>query len=154
MVARRLDPFPPGSGPLVKGPPPMSDPVELYMRLIKLIRAGEDAAALQLFAPDFVVHEDPGMPYGGVVAGGQGFLDLRRKVYDVWGPGALKLLFVCGDGEGGHASAHFDLVGHPNGTSETVHGHIIVSWLFQDDLAVWARVFYFDTPRLSAALAG
>lgn len=131
----------------------MSDPVLLYKRLLAAMRGGDDSAALPLFAPDFVAYEDPGMPYGGRYHGGEGFLRLRRKVYDIWGPGALNLLFVCGDPAGGHASAHFRLAGRAPGAAGPVEGHVSVVWTFRDDLAVEARVFYFDTPRLSAALA-
>lgn len=131
----------------------MSDPVLLYRRLLAAMRSGDDAAALAFFAPDFVAYEDPGMVYGGRYEGGEGFLQLRRKVYDVWGPGAMNLLFVCGDPEGSHASAHFQLVGRPRGATAPVEGHVTVVWTFREDLATEARVFYFDTPRLSEALA-
>jgi ketosteroid isomerase-like protein len=130
----------------------MSDAVLLYMQLITAMRGSDDSAALKLFAPDFVAYEDPGMPYGGRYEGGEGFLRLRRKVYDIWGSGALNLLFVCGDPDGAHASAHFKLVGRPQGAAEPIEGDVTVVWTFRDDLAVEARVFYFDTPRLSAAL--
>ena len=93
------------------------------------------------------------MAYGGRYEGGEGFLQLRRKVYDVWGPGAMHLLFICGDPDGNHASAHFRLVGRPKGATEPVEGHVTVVWTFRDDLAAEARVFYYDTPRLNEALA-
>lgn len=131
----------------------MSDPVLLYKRLLAAMRSGDDATALPFFAQDFVAHEDPGMAYGGRYEGGEGFLRLRRKVYEVWGPGAMNLLFVCGDPEGGHASAHFRLVGQPKGAPEPIEGHVTVVWTFRDDLAAEARVFYFDTPHLNEALA-
>lgn len=131
----------------------MSDPVLLYKQLLAAMRGSDDTAALKFFAPDFVAYEDPGMPYAGRYEGGEGFLELRRKVYDIWGPGAMNLLFVCGDPAGAHASAHFKLVGRPRGVAEPVEGDVTVVWTFRDDLAVEARVFYFDTPRLGEALA-
>jgi len=130
----------------------MSDPVALYSQLLAAMRSSNDMSALKYFAPDFVAYEDPGMPYGGRFEGGEGFIALRRKVYDTWGPGAMKLLFVCGDPDGGHLSAHFKLVGRPGRAREQVEGHVTVVWTFRDDLATEARVFYFDTPRLTAAL--
>lgn len=130
----------------------LSDPVALYRRLLAAMRSGDDRSALPYFAPDFVAHEDPGMTYGGHYEGGEGFLELRRKVYDIWGPGAMQLLYVCGDSEGGHASAHFRLVGRPKGAAEPVEGHVTIAWTFRDGLAAEARVFYYDTPRLNAAL--
>ena len=129
----------------------MKDPAELYHALLKSMRGG-DAKAHELFHPDFTAYEDPGMPYGGVVRGGRNFLSLRQKVYDFWEPGFLNLQYVCGDGQGGHASAHFKLVGRPKGAGEQVEGYVIVTWTFRDGLAYEARVFYFDTPALSRAL--
>jgi len=131
----------------------MSDPVALYQRLLAAMRGSDDTAALPYFAEDFVAYEDPGMPFGGRFEGGEGFLMLRRKVYETWGPGALNLLFVCGDPEGGHASAHFRLAGRPHGAIEPIEGHVTVVWSFRDELAVEARVYYFDTPRLAEELA-
>ncbi len=131
----------------------MSDPVALYMQLLQAMRSPDNSVALQYFAPGFIAHEDPGMPYGGKAHGGAEFLRLRGKVYDAWGPGCLKLEYVTGDPEGNHAAAHFLLVGKPNGAAETVEGNVVVVWAFSNGLADEARVYYFDTPRLARALA-
>jgi hypothetical protein len=130
----------------------MTDPVELYMRIVKAMRAEDDSVTLKYFAPDFVVHEDPGMPYGGVLNGASSFLKLRLKVYDTWGPDCLKLLFVCGEPNGTHAAAYFKIVGQPAGAFASIESYVTVMWTFRDDLAVEARVFYYDTPRLSKAI--
>lgn len=130
----------------------MSDPVMLYKRLLAAMRSSDDTSALPLFAPDFVAWEDPGMAYGGRYEGGEGFLHLRRQVYEIWGPGAMQLLYVCGDPEGGHASAHFRLAGQPKGAAGPVEGHVAIAWTFRDGLATEARIFYYDTPRLNAAM--
>jgi ketosteroid isomerase-like protein len=132
----------------------MSDPALLYRRLLAAMRSSDDTSALEFFAPDFVAYEDEGMPYGGRHEGGEGFLELRRKVYALWGPGAMNLLFVCSDPETGHASAHFRLAGRPQGSVKTVEGHVVVVWAFRDDLAVEARVYYYDTPGLREAMTG
>lgn len=87
----------------------MPDPASLYRQLLAAMRSSDDTTALKFFAADFVAHEDPGMSYGGRYEGGEDFLELRRKVYATWGPGAMNLLFICSDPESGHASAHFRL---------------------------------------------
>lgn len=131
----------------------MSDPVALYTEILAAMRGADDTAALKYFDPDFVVYQDPGMPYGGDRRGGDAFIQLRRQVYGIWGPGCMKLQYVTGDPEGNHAAAHFKLVGQPAGAPEPIEGHVIVAWTFRNDLAVEARVFYYDTPRLSKFLA-
>lgn len=131
----------------------MSDPAELYMKIITAMRSGNFDVADKYFDPEFVVHEDPGMPYGGVLKGSDAFFKLRRKVYDTWGEGCLKLLFVCGD-KVDHATANFKIVAQPGGKVQNLESFVTVVWTFRNDLATEARVFYYDTPRLSQALAG
>jgi hypothetical protein len=131
----------------------MSDPAELYMEIITAMRSGNFDVAGKYFDPAFVVHEDPGMPYGGVLKGADAFFKLRRKVYDTWGEGCLKLLFVCGD-KGDHATANFKITGRPGTSVANLESFVTVVWTFRNGLATEARVFYYDTPRLSRALAG
>ena len=130
----------------------MSDPLALYSNFLTTLRAGDDAATLKLFDPGFVIHEDPGMPYGGEIGGGENFLKLYRKVYDVWGENCLELLAKAGDPEGGRAFGFFRLTGCPAGATAPVESYVTLVWTFRNDLAVEARVFYYDTPRLSRAL--
>jgi ketosteroid isomerase-like protein len=131
----------------------MSDPLALYSRILVALRAGDDAATLRLFDPAFVIHEDPGMPYGGVLHGGENFLALFRKVYRTWGEGCLELLFKVGDPASNHAVGVFKLTDRRAEVGEPIESYVTLVWTFRDDLAVEARVFYYDTPRLSAALA-
>lgn len=131
----------------------MADPVALYTRILTSLRGGDDEATLRLFAPDFVIHEDPGMPYGGELRGGEAFLMLFRKVYASWGEQCLQLLFKLGDGDGGHAAGVFKLTGRRPGLPEPIESFVTVVWTFRDDLAAEVRIFYYDTPRLAAALA-
>ncbi len=129
----------------------MTDPVALYDKIVQALRAEDDSVTRELFAPEFVTHEDPGMPYGGVIPTGQGFIDLRRKVISHW---QLALLYRCGEPGGRHMSAFLSAKGHPGGPLDGVETFINVSWTFDDnDKAQEARVFYFDTPRLAAAMA-
>jgi ketosteroid isomerase-like protein len=129
----------------------MSDPVALYTRILASLRGGDDAATLRFFAPDFAIHEDPGMPYGGELIGGEAFLALFRKVYATWGEQCLELLFKCGDPEGGHAAGIFKLTGRPG--MAPIESFVTVVWTFRDELAAEVRIFYYDTPRLAEALA-
>jgi ketosteroid isomerase-like protein len=130
----------------------MSDPVALYTAILDALKAGDDEATLRLFAPDFVIHEDPGMPYGGEMSGGERFIRLRDKVYESWGENCLELLFKMGDPDGDHSAGVFRLTDRRSGAAPT-ESYVTVLWTFRDDLAVEVRVFYYDTPRLSRALA-
>lgn len=78
---------------------------------------------------------------------------LFRKVYASWGEQCLQLLFKLGDGDGGHAAGVFKLTGRRPGLPEPIESFVTVVWTFRDDLAAEVRIFYYDTPRLAAALA-
>ena len=131
----------------------MSDPVALYTAILDALKAGDDAATLRLFAPDFVIHEDPGMPYGVEMKGGERFIRLRDKVYESWGENCLELLFKMGDPDGAHSAGVLRLTDRRPGVTVRTESYVPVLWTFRDDLATQVRVFYYDTPRLSEALA-
>ena len=131
----------------------MTDALTLYANLLKTMRQEDDEETAKLFHPDFEIHEDPGMPYGGEDRGGANFLKLRRKVYAAWGPKCLDLQFTTSDASGKHATGFFKLTDtRPNRKRDTV-GYASLVWTFEDDLAREVYVLYYDTPRLSAALA-
>lgn len=130
----------------------MADPVALYSAILDALKAGDDAATLRLFAPDFVIHEDPGMPYGGEMKGAERFIRLRDKVYESWGENCLELLFKMGDPDGAHAAGVFRLTDRRPGAAST-ESYVTVLWTFRDKLATEVRIFYYDTPRLAKALA-
>jgi ketosteroid isomerase-like protein len=131
----------------------MSDPLALYTDILAALKAGDDAVTLRLFDPGFVIHEDPGMPYGGELSGGERFIRLRDKVYESWGEDCLELLFKMGEPDGNHSAGVFRLTDRRPGVAKPVESYVTVLWTFRDDLAVEVRVFYYDTPRLAAALA-
>lgn len=131
----------------------MTDALTLYANLLRTMRLEDDEETAKLFHPDFEIHEDPGMPYGGEDKGGANFLKLRRKVYAVWGPKCLDLQFTTGDASGRHATGFFKLTDtRPNRKRDTI-GYASLVWTFEDDLAREVYVFYYNTPHLSAALA-
>jgi hypothetical protein len=117
------------------------------------MRAENDEVTEKLFHPDFAIHEDPGMPYGGEAKGGASFLALRRKVYATWGPKCLDLQFKTSDASGRHATGFFNLHDKRPGKSGELVGHASLVWTFEDDLAREVYVFYYNTPKLTALLA-
>jgi len=100
----------------------MSHPIARYDDIIMALLAEEDNVTRKLFDPDFVVHEDTSMPHGGDTTGG--------------------------DGMGAMLSA----TGLPGGPVDGLETFVTVHWLFRDRLALEARVFYYGTPALAAAL--
>jgi hypothetical protein len=131
----------------------MTDAIDLYSTLLATMRQEDDEETAKLFHPDFEIHEDPGMPYGGEDKGGANFLKLRRKVYATWGPKCLELQFKTGDPSGKHATGFFKLTDNrPNRKRDTT-GYASLVWTFEGGLAREVFVLYYNTPALSAALA-
>ena len=128
----------------------MSDLFSLYNEIVVALRAEDDSVTLKYFHPDFVVYEDPGMPYGGVFKGGDKFIELRRKVRQFWN---LSFIAKCAEQDGNTFVAVFKATGVAGGPTDSMETVVTVVWTFQDQQALEARVIYYDTPRLAAALA-
>jgi ketosteroid isomerase-like protein len=128
----------------------MSDLFKLYEDIVVALRAGDDIHTLTYFHPDFVVHEDPGMPYGGEFKGGQAFIDLRHKVKKFWN---LAFIARCADQDGRHFVAVFKATGVEEAPTQGLETVVTVVWTFEGGQALEARVIYFDTPRMAAAIA-
>lgn len=127
----------------------MADLFKIYDEIVVALRSEDDSAAMKYFHPDFVIHEDPGMPYGGVFKGADKFIELRRKVRAIWN---LSFIARCADQDGKTFVAVFRATGVRGGLAESMETVVTVVWTFQDERALEARVLYYDTPRLSAAL--
>lgn len=128
----------------------MVDLFALYDEIVIALRGDDDEHTLTFFHPDFVVHEDPGMPYGGEFRGGDKFIELRRKVKQYWN---LAFIAKCADQDGRTFVAVFKATGVTGGPTEAMETVVTVVWTFENGQALEARVLYFDTPRLAAALA-
>ena len=129
-----------------------SDPIALYDALRAALHK-RDGSVLAHFAPDFVVHEDPGMPYGGTFHGAEHFVRLFHEVYSTFGGRPIELLWKCRDDQG-HVMVYFKLSGQPEKSPEPVSSYVAIAWTFENGLAKEARISYFDTPRLSKAILG
>jgi SnoaL-like domain len=130
---------------------PMPDLIALYDRLVIALRGGDDAEVHALFHPDFQVHEDFGLPYGGTFDGADGFIALRHKVRTYWG---IEILSKCPAPEGDRMVIVLKMTGLPGGPLAGMETLVCVVWTFAGQKATEAKVLYFDTPAISAALAG
>ena len=132
----------------------MSNPADCYFALVEALKAEDEAATRALIAPDFVMYEDEGMPYGGVYRGPDGFFELIAKVWGTWGGTHFEPLYQIADPAGSRICAVVGFRGTPGQSTEPVEALINEVWEFRDGQAVEARVWYFDAPRLCRAIAG
>ena len=131
----------------------MDNPTELYFRLVDVSKSSDPAAIREVIAPDFVIHEDPGMPYGGVYRGPEGFEELIGKVWAAWGGSHFEPEYQIADPAGSNVCAVVRFRSTNKRTGEPVEALINEVWTFRDGQAVEARVWYFDSPSLCRALA-
>jgi hypothetical protein len=127
----------------------LSDLLDVYNEIVVALRADNDEITRQYFDPEFVVYEDPGMPYGGVLHGPDAFITLRRKVRKFWD---LAFIAKCIEPNGDKLVAVFNATGVPGSAVDGLETVVTVVWTFRGAKAVEARVLYYDTPRLSSAL--
>jgi ketosteroid isomerase-like protein len=132
----------------------MSSATELLSALVDALKAGDEQATRALISPDFVIHLDGGMPYGGSYHGPDGFLKLTTTVFSAWGGSDFEPQYQLTDETGSRVCTVVRFTGKPEGSSETLETMLSEIWEFRNDQAVEARVWYFDTDRLSIALSG
>lgn len=128
----------------------MADRIALYYEIVRALRADDDEVTRKYFDPSFTVHEDEGLPYGGVYRGSNAFIALRKKVSALF---VLKILYVCAEPDGDRIVVVFSATGRPEAPTAAVETTVTVLWTFRDQVAVEARVIYYDTPKIAAALA-
>lgn len=130
----------------------MEKAIDLYFALVEALKAEDEAKTRTLIAPDFVMHEDEGMPYGGVYHGPDGFFDLIAKVWGTWGGTHFEPLYQIADPAGAKICAVVRFRGTPGNSSETVEALINEVWEFRNGQAVAATVWYYDSASLCRAI--
>jgi len=128
----------------------VSQLLDVYNEIVVALRADNDEITRGFFDAEFVVYEDPGMPYGGILHGPDAFIRLRRKVRKLWD---LAFVAKCIEPNGDKLVAVFNATGVPGSAVDGLETVVTVVWTFRGAKAVEARVLYYDTPRLSSALA-
>lgn len=107
-----------------------------------------------LVHPDFVVHEDFGMPYGGCYQGSDGFSKLVANVVGAWDGLKTKNLSALDEPGGDGVLMIVELSGRSRATGEAVEALTSEFWRVRDGKLAEGRVWYFDTPSVAAKLTG
>jgi ketosteroid isomerase-like protein len=131
---------------------PVSNAVDSLSALVEALKSGDEDATRALISPDFVIHLDGGMPYGGTYYGPDGFLKLTATVFTAWGGSDFEPQYQLTDETGSRVCTVVRFTGRPEGSSETLETMLSEIWEFRNGRAVEARVWYFDTDRLSKAI--
>jgi hypothetical protein len=72
----------------------IQDNVAIVREWYDHVMAGELEAAAAMMADDFVLHEPPGLPYGGEYHGPEGFLEVMQRITALFEPSLAKPLQI------------------------------------------------------------
>jgi uncharacterized protein len=115
------------------------------------VMAGELAAAAAMMADDFVLHEPPGLPYGGEYHGPQGFLDIMGRINALYEPSLVKPLEYLDAGN----PVIIKLVGRfkSRATGKTADMDVVELYYVRDGKIAELDGYYKDPAAITALLA-
>ena len=105
----------------------------------------------QYIAPNVTVHEDPGMPYGGVYNGIPGFLGMITKIGSTVADMSIERLRTF-DGEGDDIAVQIRFKGTSVETGKPFEAITCEAYKFADNKLIELWVWYWDTPGINHAL--
>ena len=111
-------------------------------------RAADMPAMRSLLAPDFVIHEAEGLPYGGTYRGEAGWSELLQRIAATWESLVPTVRYLLGDGR--HFAVLMDLTLTSRATGRTIETSILESWTVEGGRIREVRPFYWDTSAVAA----
>jgi ketosteroid isomerase-like protein len=113
------------------------------------VLAGELEEAAAMMADDFVLHEPPGLPYGGEYHGPQGFFEVMQKITALFEPSLAKPLEYLDAGN----PVIIKLVGRfrSHATGEVVEMDIVELYYVRDGKIAELDGYYKDPAAIAAA---
>ncbi|KAA1379896.1 nuclear transport factor 2 family protein [Aeromicrobium fastidiosum] len=122
--------------------------------LMKTVNKGDLQGALQYVHPDFVIHEQPGLPYEGEWRGHDGFVSLMTYIGSIWKgwrdtPFPYELASV-----GSRVMKETRSSATARSTGERIEMDMMEVLEFKDDLIHTIRPYYWDPEWVRRATAG
>lgn len=116
---------------------------------------GDAAAAfgmlLDLFAPDFVVHEAPVAPWGGDYHGREAMIGVYNNLAAFLDPTQMRVLDIVSEGD--TVVVLFLAPFRASADADPVPIHVSEWYSFTDGKVTDVRVFYWETPAVEAVSA-
>jgi ketosteroid isomerase-like protein len=109
----------------------------------------QDVALMEaLLAPDFVIYEAEGLPYGGAYKGFAGWMDLLGKIGATWTELTPTVRHLIGDGP--HFAVLMELALTSRITGRRIDTSIFEQWTVESGRIKEVRPFYWDTKSVAA----
>ena len=126
--------------------------VEIVKKIYELGGKGDMAGMIALLAPNIVVHEANGLPYGGVYHGHAGMGALFQKLVGILDHFRVlpEDFFVSGP----VVIAKIRVVGRARATGQSIDMPVLEMWTLEKGLVTEIRPFYWDTAEFQKATVG
>lgn len=119
--------------------------------LAEATRLGDLDMMARYITPDLVVHEDGGMPYGGVYRGAAGFLEMIGKIVGTVKDMNIERLRVF-DGEGDDIAVTIRFTGTSIETGAPFEAKTCEIYTIVEGRLAELWVWYWDTPTIRKGL--
>ena len=113
--------------------------------------AAASAMLLDMFAPDFVVHEAPVAPWGGDYRGREAMIGLLTNLAAFLDPTQMKVVDIVSEGD--VVAVLFLASFRPSVDADPVQIHMSEWYTFTDGMVTDIRVFYWETPAVEPTSA-
>jgi hypothetical protein len=114
-------------------------------------RRADSEAMEALLAPDFVLRQADGLPYGGVYRGVEGWRQLLARFGETWS--SLVPTVVTLVGEGPQFGVLVDIAITAKATGKALNTTIFEFWTMRDGRIAEIRPFYWDTAAVRALVS-
>jgi uncharacterized protein len=126
--------------------------VEIVKKIYEVGGKGDMAGMMAHLAPNVVVHEANGLPYGGVYHGHAGMGALFQKLVGILDNFRVvpEDFFVSGS----VVVAKIRVLGRARATGQTIDMPVLEMWTLDNGLVTEIRPFYWDTAEFQKAAGG
>jgi len=109
---------------------------------------GDTQAMEALLAPDFLLRQADGLPYGGDYRGVEGWQRMLTRFAETWSSLVPTLVTVLGDGP--QFAVLVDVTVTARATGRTLTTSVLEFWTMRDGKLAEIRPFYWDTAAVTA----
>lgn len=119
-------------------------------RLIAAIFAGDEAAMRSCIAPDFVMRQGRGQPYGGVYEGPDGFLAGMAKVLSTYDFANRTTIRIYWADDADHMFYEFEADATVRKSGRKFHVRVVEHWAFRNGKVAGITPYWFEIPDQGA----
>jgi len=127
---------------------------EIWQKVIKAWSEEDIETVARYVSPEMQILEPDSLPYPGLFVGPQGYLDLHRKIEEVWADLKVERGMVIGGADEDALVIEYFTSARCRKTGKTMDREPSLGvWKFRDGMVVSMTPFNFDTAKIVALLS-